>query len=119
VGNAEGLARTQVGGKAALAAARGHSGYVTRPRHAQTNLREEDAPFRRSLAAACSGALGDVADGIVLHGSLALGDHTPGHSDVDLLVIGARPLADGEITAVTDAIAADAREAPARVDFRS
>jgi predicted nucleotidyltransferase len=59
-----------------------------------------------------------VADGIVLHGSLALGDYTPGHSDVDLLVIVARPLADGEITAVTDAIAADAREAPARAELR-
>lgn len=74
--------------------------------------------FARRLTTACSLTLGDAIDGVVLHGSLALGDYRPGRSDIDLLAVVARPLADDEVAALTDAIASEAAEAPARVDLR-
>jgi predicted nucleotidyltransferase len=74
--------------------------------------------FAERLAGACSHSLDDLVDGVVLHGSLALGDYTPGRSDIDLLVVVARPLADGEVAALTDAVAADAAKVPIRVDLR-
>jgi predicted nucleotidyltransferase len=80
---------------------------------------EEDATrFAERLAAACSRALGNVVEGVVLHGSLAVGGFAPGRSDIDLLVIVARQLADAEAVALTDALAAGATEAPVRVDLR-
>jgi Domain of unknown function (DUF4111)/Nucleotidyltransferase domain len=80
---------------------------------------ERDAiRFAERLARACSRALGDVLDGVVLHGSLALGGYTPGRSDVDLLAVVGRSLADEEATALTAAVAAEATDAPARVDLR-
>jgi predicted nucleotidyltransferase len=89
-------------------------------RHTSGNeLAEEEAKrFARCLATACSLAFGDAIDGVVLHGSLALGDYRPGRSDIDLLAVVAGPLADDEVTALTQAIAAEAADTPVRVDLR-
>jgi hypothetical protein len=39
------------------------------------------------VARACAGALGETAAGVILHGSLTLGDYLPGRSDLDLLMV--------------------------------
>jgi predicted nucleotidyltransferase len=44
-------------------------------------------PFAKELAYSCAGALGKIVAGVILHGSLTLGDYAPGRSDVDLLVV--------------------------------
>jgi predicted nucleotidyltransferase len=77
----------------------------------------EATRFAEHLSSACSRALGDLVDGVVLHGSLALGDYVPGRSDVDLLVIVARPLLDDEAASFVEAIAVAASEAPAPFDL--
>jgi hypothetical protein len=81
-------------------------------------VEQEAACFAERLASACSRALGPILDGIVLHGSLALGDYAPGRSDVDLLAVVARPLSDEEFACLMDAIAAEATAPPAPADVR-
>jgi Nucleotidyltransferase domain len=39
------------------------------------------------LARSCADALRETVAGVILHGSLTLGDYLPGRSDVDLLVV--------------------------------
>jgi hypothetical protein len=53
---------------------------------------------------------------VILHGSLTLGDHLPGRSDVDLLAVVDDPLDDAQVDALTGAVAAE--PPPARVDLR-
>lgn len=83
-----------------------------------------DAPRRRAtalaeqLAGSCGSALGDRVVAVILHGSLTLGDFAPGRSDVDLLIVVERPLADAEINALKKAAEAVQAEAPCRVDLR-
>src|SRR5919204_460856 len=46
------------------------------------------------LASRCASALGEQLVAAILHGSLTLGDFTPGRGDVDLLLVVERPLSD-------------------------
>jgi hypothetical protein len=48
---------------------------------------EEAVRFAGGLARAGAAALGETAAGVILHGSLTLGDYLPGRSDVDLLAV--------------------------------
>jgi hypothetical protein len=77
-----------------------HSASVTRPRHATEFIESDANHFAEHLSGACSWALDHMVGGIVLHGSLVRGDYTPGRGDIDLLVIAARPMADGKVTAM-------------------
>jgi predicted nucleotidyltransferase len=63
---------------------------------------EEAARFAGVLASTCAGALGETVAGVVLHGSLTLGDYLPGRSDVDLLVVVDEPLTDARLAALTE-----------------
>jgi predicted nucleotidyltransferase len=74
--------------------------------------------FAGRLAARCSDALGDAVLAVILHGSLTLGDFTPGRSDIDLLVIVATPLSDDRVAALRDAVDQVREAAPSRVDLR-
>lgn len=70
------------------------------------------------VAAATVAVLGDDALGVVLHGSLAMGGYLPGRSDVDLLVVAARPLLPSGVEELTAATLTAAADWPARVDYR-
>jgi hypothetical protein len=74
--------------------------------------------FADELARACAGALGKTVAGVILHGSLTLGDYVPGRSDVDLLVVIDEPLGDARLAALTEAMASRRVEAPGLVDLR-
>ena len=74
--------------------------------------------FADGLASRCSDALGDAVLSVILHGSLTLGDFTPGRSDIDLLVIVERPLGDVQLAALRHAVDAVRNDAPCRVDLR-
>jgi predicted nucleotidyltransferase len=74
--------------------------------------------FAQTLAAWCARALGKSVAGMILHGSLTLGDYVPGRSDVDLLAVVDRALTDAQFTALTEAVAALRPRAPGRVDLR-
>ena len=56
--------------------------------------------------------------GAYLHGSLTTGDFVPGRSDIDLLLIVASELADGELRALQDVSTAVMSEQTSRVDLR-
>jgi predicted nucleotidyltransferase len=71
--------------------------------------------FAERLASRCCDALGDAIVAVILHGSLARGDFTPGRSDIDLLAIVEEPLSDEQVAAVGSALDQRAR---ARVDLR-
>jgi len=62
--------------------------------------------------------LGDLVVAAIVHGSLVLGDFRPGRSDVDLLVVVERPLADGELDAICNAMVARRDSAPGGIDVR-
>ena len=74
--------------------------------------------FADELVSRCTDALGDAALSAILHGSLTLGEFTPGRSDIDLLVIVGGALSDDELAALRDAVAAAGEDAPRRVDLR-
>jgi hypothetical protein len=74
--------------------------------------------FAEELARACAGALGEAVAGVILHGSLILGDYVPGRSDVDLLVVVHDPLSDARLAALVEAMASRRAEAPGPVDLR-
>jgi predicted nucleotidyltransferase len=80
--------------------------------------RRRATAFAERLASCCASALGDQFIAAILHGSLTLGDFTPGRSDVDLLVVVERPLADEEIQALLEAVEPLRAVAPSRVDLR-
>jgi hypothetical protein len=80
--------------------------------------RRRAVAFAERLADCCANVLGDRVVAVILHGSLVLGDFTPGRSDVDLLVVVEQPLADAEISALQEAVEALWGEAPSRVDLR-
>jgi hypothetical protein len=56
--------------------------------------------------------------GLILHGSLTLGDYIPGRSDVDLLAIVEDSLSDAKIAAIAEALAVESKQAPGRLDLR-
>jgi predicted nucleotidyltransferase len=70
------------------------------------------------VAAICSRVLGEIVASVILHGSLVLGDYTPGQSDTDLLVIVDRALAHAEMDELVSALLAEQADAPGRVDLR-
>ena len=74
--------------------------------------------FAEELARACAKALGKTVTGVILHGSLTLGDYVPGRSDLDLLVVIDDPLSDARLAALTEAMASRQAEAPGPVDLR-
>jgi hypothetical protein len=78
----------------------------------------EALSFARRCAAICRGELGEALSAVILHGSLAFDDYTPGRSDVDLLAVIERPLGDEEIERLVGAILAERAGAPASLDLR-
>jgi Domain of unknown function (DUF4111)/Nucleotidyltransferase domain len=74
--------------------------------------------FAETLAGSCATALGGAVAGVILHGSLTLGDYLPGRSDVDLLVVVDEPLSDARVAALTEAMASCRTKAPGPVDLR-
>jgi hypothetical protein len=84
----------------------------------------DEAPRRRAtafaerLASRCASALGEQLVAAILHGSLTLGDFTPGRGDVDLLLVVERPLSDDEIDALRAAVEVLGEPADSRVDLR-
>jgi Domain of unknown function (DUF4111)/Nucleotidyltransferase domain len=79
---------------------------------------KEALRFAAALARSCSGMLGETVAGVILHGSLTLGDYLPGRSDVDLLVVVQDPLTDAQLAALTGALAGHRPQAPGPVDVR-
>jgi Domain of unknown function (DUF4111)/Nucleotidyltransferase domain len=71
-----------------------------------------------ALARSCSGMLGETVAGVILHGSLTLGNYLPGRSDADLLVVVGEPLSDAQLAALTGALAGHRPQAPGPVDLR-
>jgi hypothetical protein len=63
-----------------------------------------------------AGVFGDGLAGLILHGSLVLGDYVPGGSDVDLLAVVEDQLAGAELAALVEAVSSE--EAPGPVDLR-
>jgi predicted nucleotidyltransferase len=76
---------------------------------------EEALLFAERLARGCAQVLRDRVAAMILHGSLTLGDYTPGRSDIDLLVVAERA---GEIAALKGLAVRERAHAPARVDLR-
>ncbi len=74
--------------------------------------------FAQELARACTGALGEAVAGVILHGSLTLGDYVPGRSDLDLLVVVDHPPTDARLAGLAEAMASRRAEAPGPVDLR-
>jgi Domain of unknown function (DUF4111)/Nucleotidyltransferase domain len=74
--------------------------------------------FAEVLARSCAEALGETVAGVILHGSLSLGDYLPGRSDVDLLVVVDDPLTDAQLDALTQLALTHRTQAPGRVDLR-
>lgn len=70
------------------------------------------------VAAATVAVLGDDALGVILHGSLVMGGYVPGRSDVDLLVVAARPLRPSRSEELVAAVLAAGQEWPGRIDYR-
>jgi hypothetical protein len=79
---------------------------------------DEAVRFAEAFSHACAGAIGETVAGVILHGSLTLGDYLPGRSDVDLLVVVDHPLTDAQLDALTGVAAAHRAQAPDRVDLR-
>jgi hypothetical protein len=74
--------------------------------------------FAQCLAEITSRMLGEDLLSMIVHGSLTFDDYVPGHSDIDLLAIVARPLNDSEIESLSRTVAAERTRAPAPVDLR-
>jgi streptomycin 3"-adenylyltransferase len=74
--------------------------------------------FASRSAAIWSSELGQIARSAILHGSLTLGDYTPARSDVDLLVIVARPLTDRELEQLARTAIVENASAPCPLDLR-
>jgi predicted nucleotidyltransferase len=74
--------------------------------------------FAQRIAASCRRVLNETLASVIVHGSLALDDYTPGHSDIDLLGVVERPLLDVEIASLTRVLAAEQAQAPGPVDLR-
>jgi ketosteroid isomerase-like protein/predicted nucleotidyltransferase len=79
---------------------------------------EEASRFAEALARSSAAALGRTVAGVILHGSLTLGDYVPGRSDVDLLVVVDDPLSDAQLDALAEAVERQRPAAPGRVDLR-
>jgi hypothetical protein len=94
------------------------SDHSTRTAALAATSAEAAVRFAEALARACAAALGRAVAGVILHGSLVLGDYLPGRSDVDLLVVVDEPLGDARLAALVEAMASRRAEAPGPVDLR-
>jgi Domain of unknown function (DUF4111)/Nucleotidyltransferase domain len=74
--------------------------------------------FARDITRICVRDLEETLAAVIVHGSLTLGDYVPGQSDVDLLAIVDRPLADGDIDVLTRAVTIHATRAHQSLDLR-
>lgn len=79
---------------------------------------QEALRFAESLGRACARALDRIVAGVILHGSLTLGDYVPDRSDVDILVVVDNPLDEGQLKALIHAVESVRPQAPGRVDLR-
>lgn len=75
-----------------------------------SNVEDEALVAARRLADSCADILRSSLVSAILHGSLTLDDFQPGRSDLDLLLVVDRGLADKQI----DALIAAVREASGR-----
>ncbi len=75
--------------------------------------------FARRVEGLCSRLLGDALAGVILHGSLTLGDYGPGRSDVDLLAVVQEPLGTVQRAALAAAVEEEWRRAPTHFDLRA
>ena len=75
---------------------------------------EEALSFAQALQGAFSRVLGGQIAGVILHGSLTSAEYVSGFSDVDLLIIIDEPLSGVQLAALTGALEAERRLAPAR-----
>ena len=66
------------------------------------NLPQDVSVFLEALLLGVQDALGDNLVGVYLRGSLALGDFIPATSDIDVLVVTERPVADAEFARLAD-----------------
>jgi predicted nucleotidyltransferase len=82
------------------------------------DARSRALAFADELAERCSGRLGDTLVSVILHGSLTLGDFTPGRSDIDVLAITQEALTGAQLAALRDSINRLVGVAPRRVDLR-
>lgn len=89
----------------------------TNPAAASTSV-DEALSFAERVVSVCTRTLGQSALGVILHGSLTLGGYIPESSDVDLLLVVDQPLADAQLAALIDALAAAGPHAPVSVDLR-
>ncbi len=83
-----------------------------------TGSQREALQSAEAVAREAHRALGDSVAGVLLHGSLALGDFVPGRSDIDLLVVVDDPLTPAQIAALGEAAGRQASRAPGPVDLR-
>jgi Domain of unknown function (DUF4111)/Nucleotidyltransferase domain len=93
------------------------SGRPTSPPALVPTSAEAARRFAEALARACAAVLDRAVAGMILHGSLGLGDYLPGRSDVDLVVVD-EPLSDAQVAALTEAMASCRAKAPGPVDLR-
>jgi hypothetical protein len=99
----------------ASSAGSSRSGTSSTDRH---RLGQDALGYADALAQASSRALGDAVAGVVLHGSLALGDYLPGDSDIDLLVVVNDPLTHSQPAVLAEAVGQEGPSPPVRVDLR-
>jgi hypothetical protein len=78
----------------------------------------EALAFASRSPAVWSSPLGEIVRSVILHGSLTLGDYTPGRSDVDLLMVVDRPLEERELKRLSQTAIVENARAPCRVDLR-
>jgi predicted nucleotidyltransferase len=94
------------------------SGRPTSPPAPTPTSPEAARRFAEALARGCAAALGRAVAGVILHGSLTLGDYLPGRSDVDLLVVVDEPPSGARLAALVEAMASRRAPAPGPVDLR-
>lgn len=76
------------------------------------------AEFGRRVAKRLAGELGSDVIGVYFVGSVALGGYVPGESDIDMLAVSDRALADDERRAIAASVVDVARRCPTRgVEF--
>jgi predicted nucleotidyltransferase len=79
---------------------------------------EDALRFAERVERSCSQALGEGLAGVLLHGSLTLGDYLPGRSDVDLLAVVEKPVSDVQLDALAAAVVKEWRRERVPVDVR-
>ena len=73
--------------------------------------------FAENVERCCSRTLGEAVAGVILHGSLTLGDFIPRQSDVDILTVVDGRLTDTHLNALAEAVGEERPHAPAPLDL--